>query len=116
MQRRAYLMRLKIERIRDYVDIHGKEAIWKSVVDGLVRSGISRMIIFRHGQDIILFEEAPDLKAAYDYLGKDEESARWDAMICEWMEEYPRFNEIRGDLEFTEIPIVFHFEEGELLH
>ena len=56
MQRRAYLMRLKKERIRDYVEIHRKEAIWKSTVGGLVRSGISRMIIFQHGTDIILFE------------------------------------------------------------
>ena len=74
------------------------------------------MIIFQLGQDIILFEEAPDLEEAYEFLNDDEESIKWDWMILEWMEEYPQYNEVKGDVEFKEVPVVFYFEDGKLLH
>ena len=115
MEHRAYLMRLKKERIDDYVDIHRKEKIWKSVVDGLIDAGYQKMIIFRLGNDIILFEEAESLKKAYEFLATDEESVTWENMISEWMEEYPQLNEISGDLEFVDVPVVFYFEKGRLL-
>lgn len=116
MDRRAYLMRLKREHIGDYVLAHKKENIWKGVVDCLVKSGTTRMVIFQHGQDIILFEEAQDLENSYKEQSKDAETARWDAMISQWMEEYPHFDEIKGDLEYEEIPIVFYLDHGALLH
>ncbi|HEC62313.1 MAG TPA: L-rhamnose mutarotase [bacterium] len=116
MQHRAYLMRLKKGRIGDYVDVHGKEKIWKSVVEGLIRAGYRKMIIFQLGQDIILFEEAESFPEAYRYLARDEASVKWDEMIVEWMERYPQFDEIKGDIVFEEVPVVFYFENGELRH
>ena len=63
MEHRAYLMKLKKDKIWDYVEIHKKEKIWKSVVDDLIKSG-KKMIIFQLGQELILFEEAEDFKKA----------------------------------------------------
>jgi hypothetical protein len=37
-------------------------------------------------------------------------------MISGLLEEAPHFDEIKGDLEFREVPIVFHLEDGNLLH
>ncbi len=116
MEHRAYLMRLKKERIHDYVEVHKKENIWKSVIEGLVKAGFEKMIIFQLGQDLILFEEATDLKKAYAFLNHDEESVKWDNMIAEWMEKFPQYNGIKGDVEFKEVPVVFFYEKGELLH
>jgi L-rhamnose mutarotase len=116
LEHRAYLMRLKPDMVKDYVDIHKKEKIWSSITDGLKKAGFKKMIIFQLGTDIILFEEAVNLQSAYTYLSNDAESVRWDTMISEWMEEYPQFNEIKGDIEFTEIPVVFYFDRGKLLH
>jgi L-rhamnose mutarotase len=116
VEHRAYLMRLKKEKIDDYIEVHRKEKIWKSVIEGLIQAGYRRMIIFQLGQDIILFEEAGSLKAAYQYLAGDTASVKWDQMIIEWMEVYPQFDEIKGDIEFKEVPIVFYFENGKLLH
>jgi L-rhamnose mutarotase len=116
MEYRAYLMRLKQDKINDYVEVHKKEKIWKSIIDGMIGAGFTKMIIFRNGQDLIAFEEAKNLKEAYSFLDKDPESARWEKMINEWMEVYPHFNEIKGDIEFIEIPVVFYYENGKLLH
>ena len=116
MEHRAYLMRLKKDKIKDYVEVHKKENIWKSVIDGIIAAGYNKMIIFQNGQDLILFEEADSLKDVYSYLDKDPESARWDKMVCEWMEIYPKFNEIKNDIEFVNVPVVFYYENGKLLH
>ena len=45
MQHRAYLMRLKKEHTQDYVQIHRKENIWSSVLDGLRDARYSKLII-----------------------------------------------------------------------
>ena len=74
------------------------------------------MIILQFGQDIIIFEEAGDLKKAYRVLSKDEANKKWDKLIGGWMESYPEFSEARGDVEIEEIPIAFYFENGKLLH
>jgi len=113
---RAYLMRLKKEKINDYTQIHKKDKIWKSVVESLIKSGIDKMIIFQQGRDIILFEQAQDLNKSYQYLNNDPESVRWDKMISQWMDQYPQFNEIKKDIEFKEVPVVFYFDNGRLLH
>jgi len=116
MEYRAYLMKLKTDKVKDYVDIHKKENIWRSVVDGLTKAGFERMIILRMGNDIILFEQADDLKKAYKYLDEDQESKKWDSMISEWMEFYPVFDNIKNDIELIEIPVVFYYQNGKLLH
>ena len=89
-------MRLKKERIADYVEVHRKENVWRSVVDCLVRSGTTRMIILLHGQDVILYEEAHDLQHAYQVQNADPPTQRWEAMIAELMEQAPHFDEIKG--------------------
>ena len=73
-QFRAYRMRLKREYIKDYIEIHKKEKIWKSVIEGMIKAGFKKMLIFQFGQDLILFEEAEDLNTAYLYYEKDPES------------------------------------------
>ncbi len=116
MEYRAYLMRLKKDRIKDYVEIHKKEKIWKSVIEGLAAAGYKKMIIFQLDNSIILFEEADSLENAYKYLNSDDASNKWDKMISEWMEIYPEFNEVKQDIEFVEVPVVFYYENGKLLH
>lgn len=116
MEYRAYLMRLKKNKIKDYVEIHKKEIIWKSVIGGLVKAGYKKMIIFQLDNNIILFEEADSLKNAYKYLNTDNASKKWDKMISEWMEIYPVFNGVKQDIEFVEVPVVLYYENGKLLH
>jgi L-rhamnose mutarotase len=113
---RAYRMRLKKEHIQDYIDVHKKEKVWQSIIDGMLNAGFEKMLIFQFGQDIILFEEAGDLKKAYNYYDSDDASQKWDQMIARWMETYPYYDEMKGDIVFEEIPVIFYYEKGKLLH
>ena len=74
------------------------------------------MIIFQIGQDVILFEEAEELNKAYSFLSSHEESAKWDEMIFDWMEQYPEWDDIREHLVCREVPVVFYFENGIMKH
>lgn len=109
-------MRLKKEHLEDYIEVHKKEKIWKSVVEDMLKAGFEKMIILQFGQDIILFEESQNLKNAYNYYETALQSQRWDEMISGWMEIYPAFNKIKGDIEFDEVPVVFYYQDGKLLH
>jgi hypothetical protein len=56
------------------------------------------------------------LKKAYSFYDNDSDSAKWDKMISKWMEIYPKFNKLKGDIDFEEVPVVFYYKDGKLLH
>jgi L-rhamnose mutarotase len=116
MEYRAYSMRLKKKYIKDYAKVHKQEKIWQSVVDGLRNAGFTKMIIFQRDQEVILFEEAENLDQTYSFLSSHKESAEWDKMIFEWMEQFPEWDNIRKCLDFQEVPVVFYFENGTMKH
>jgi L-rhamnose mutarotase len=109
-------MRLKKGNVQDYIEVHRKEKIWSSILNALKQARVSKMIILLHGQEVILFEEAEDLKDAYKSFENNPDTVKWDRMMTEWMESYPQFNEIKGDIEFKELPVVFYYENGSLQH
>lgn len=116
MQYRAYLMRVKKEKLQDYIDVHKKENFWKDLLQDMKTAGYSKMIIFQLGQDIILFEEAGNLQKTYEYSYQSPVTKKWEDIVSDWMEKYPEYNIDKGDIEFTEVPIVFYYEDGKLLH
>lgn len=116
MEYRAYLMRVKKEKLEDYIDIHKKENFWKELLEEMKRAGFLKMIILRQGEDIIIFEEAVNLQEAYKYSYNNPVSKKWEDMISGWMDKYPAYIKDKEDIEFKEIPIVFYYEDGKLLH
>jgi hypothetical protein len=44
LEYRAYRMRLKKEHIRDYVEVHKKEKIWKTIIDGMINAGFEKIL------------------------------------------------------------------------
>jgi L-rhamnose mutarotase len=116
MQYRAYLMRVKKEKLKDYIDVHKKENFWEDLLQDMKTAGFSKMIIFQLGQDIILFEEADNIQKTYEYSSKSTVSKKWEDIVSDWMEKYPEYNIDKRAIEFTEIPIVFYYKDGKLLH
>ncbi len=80
------------------------------------KAGFLKMIILQHCQDIILFEEVDNLQKTYEYSNNNPVSKKWENMDKDWMEKCPECIEDKGDIEFIEIPVVFYYEDGKLLH
>ena len=103
MQRLAFTMRVRPDRVADYVEWH--RAVWPSVLDAIERSGIKRYSIFLRDNELFFFLEAEDIAASLRYLDGDPEHARWN-------------REVTGDMFETKLnvgapeglPEVFRFE------
>ena len=116
MEYRAYRLKLKKDKIKEYVDYHKKEKIWKSVIEGLNNSDCEEMIIFLLGDEIVLFERAKNLKEMSRFLASDPESIRWQKVMNEMFEGSFEFDSDKGDFEVDEVPVVFYLKEKTLLH
>jgi L-rhamnose mutarotase len=85
MQRFAFTMTIKPDRVGDYVECH--KAVWPSVLDAIRRSGIRHYSIFLEGNKLFFFVEAEDVAAAFRYLDADPEHARWNREVTAGMFE-----------------------------
>ena len=116
MEYKATLLRLKKENITQYIDIHKKDNIWPEVIAALTKA-FKKIIVFQVEKDLLIFEEAEDsIDTAYKIANSFKAHLKWDKMIMEWMEQFPEYSDIKDHIVSKEIPIVFYFENGKMLH
>jgi L-rhamnose mutarotase len=84
-QRVGFVLRVKPERIDDYVAAHRE--VWPEMLDALRGAGIRSYSIFRAGDQVFGCFEADDLARAESYLAAQPVSARWQASMAELLEE-----------------------------
>ena len=84
-KRTAFVLRVRPERIDEYVDAH--RAVWPEMLDALRGAGIRNYTIFRSGNKMFGYFEADDLEAAARYLEQQDVSARWQNAMAELLEE-----------------------------
>jgi len=84
-QRSAFVLRVKPDRIDDYVEAH--RAVWPEMLQALRAAGIRNYSIFRDGTQVFGYFEADDLEQAATYLGEQEVCARWQDAMSELLEE-----------------------------
>jgi L-rhamnose mutarotase len=85
MQRSAFVLRVKPDRIDDYVEAHRQ--VWPELLAALKGAGIGNYSIFRAGNQVFGYFEADDLDAAGAYLAAQPVSARWQDAMAELLEE-----------------------------
>ena len=84
-QRSAFVLRLKPDRIDDYVEAH--RAVWPDMLQALTDAGIRNFSIFRDGTQVFGYFEADDLERAGAYMATQEVSSRWQDAMAELLEE-----------------------------
>jgi L-rhamnose mutarotase len=84
-QRSAFVLRVKPDRIGDYVEAH--RAVWPDMLQALHDAGIRNYTIFRDGSQVFGYFESDDLERAAAYLKGQEVSARWQDSMAELLEE-----------------------------
>ena len=77
MQRIAFALPIKPDRIDDYRRTHG--AVWQELQDENTTAGIRNYTIVLFNNHAIGFLECEDWDAATAYLDKSEVQARWQA-------------------------------------
>ncbi len=113
MESACFILKIKPDRIGDYVDIHKKGRVWKEILSNLKNAGLEKMKIYMLENNAIVYVETPDVKKAFDYLGKQESQARWDQATADLMETQPGY----GKEEKAEsLQCIFDFEKGVQLN
>jgi L-rhamnose mutarotase len=84
-KRSAFLLRVRPERIDDYVEAH--RAVWPEMLAALKAAGIRNYTIFQAGTEVFGYFEADDLGAAAEFLAGQEVSARWQDAMAELLVE-----------------------------
>jgi L-rhamnose mutarotase len=84
-QRSAFVLRVKPERIDEYVTAH--ENVWPEMLDALRDAGIRNYSIFRDGIQVFGYFEADDLEASAEFLAQQPVCTRWQDAMAELLDE-----------------------------
>lgn len=87
MQRIAFRLRIRPEKIADYDEVH--RHVWPEMLAALEDAGVSDYYIFRHGQDLFLTLCTEDWNETQRRLDADEVNQRWQKMMMPYWEPVP---------------------------
>jgi L-rhamnose mutarotase len=87
MQRVAFLMHLKPERVQDYLKAH--ETVWPEMLDALRETGWTNYSLFLRPEDglVVGYLETPDYERATSEMSRREINTRWQATMAEFFQE-----------------------------
>jgi L-rhamnose mutarotase len=84
-QRQGFVLRVKPERIDEYVEAH--RHVWPEMLQALRDAGIRNYTIFRAGNEMFGYFEADHLRHTAEFLAAQEVSARWQDAMAELLDE-----------------------------
>jgi L-rhamnose mutarotase len=105
MDRKAFLLRVKLGQQENYRQIH--KDIWPELIAAAGKAGIRNHTGFMHGQAVFLYLEADDFEKAWRELLKDPVKAKWDQRMAPLFESLPGLKEGESSVVLEE---VFHFD------
>jgi L-rhamnose mutarotase len=85
MERRAWLLKVREGKEGEYLRSHA--AVWPELIKATCQAGIRSQTCFLSGRDVIVYEEADDLEAAFTNLLKTNVKKRWDEAMSNILED-----------------------------
>ena len=99
MQRIAFQLRIKADKIEEYDEAH--RHVWPELLEELERFGITDYSIFRRGQQLFLYMHVPDFDLVTEHLAASDINRRWQQKMAPLFEPVP-------DLQPQEIFAMMH--------
>lgn len=90
MQRIAFQLRIKADKIAEYDRAHRK--VWPELLAEMERFGVQEYSIFRRGQQLFLYMRVPDFEKLLDQLASSEVNQRWQKLMAPLFEPVPGIN------------------------
>jgi L-rhamnose mutarotase len=84
-QRAAFVLRVKPEKIDDYIAAH--QDVWPEMLAALRGAGIRNYSIFRHGDTMFGYFECDDLAAASAAMEAQQVNTRWQDTMADLLDE-----------------------------
>ena len=88
MQRVCFLLKLKKDRIQDYLKAHD---VWPEMLAAITRAGIRNYSLFLRPDGLVVgYFEAEDPMKSLRELGETDVNRRWQEMMAEFFEKTSR--------------------------
>jgi L-rhamnose mutarotase len=84
-QRVGFALRVKPDKIEEYVRAHGE--VWPEMLVALKGAGVRNYTIFRSGADVFGYFETDDADNTEAYLAGQEVCARWQDAMADLLEQ-----------------------------
>lgn len=84
MQRIAFRLRVRPDRLEEYIEIHG--SVWPELLEDMRAAGYRNYSIFADGNELFGYLECDDWDAAQRALASSEANHRWQAWMSEYLE------------------------------
>ena len=107
MRRIAFLLKVKEDKIDEYVKHH--ETVWPEMLDALRRTGWHNYSLFMRDDGLLFgyFETPATFEAALDGMSKEEINQRWQEFMAPYFEG---LGGAHADENLVELKEVFHLE------
>lgn len=79
MERRAFLLRLKPEHSKQYIEAH--RSVWPDLLEKYRKAGIKKLSVFALDTMLFLYMEAENIEAADAALAGDEVELKWQQLM-----------------------------------
>ena len=104
MQRVCFLLKVRAERLDEYVERHA--SVWPEMLEALRRTGWTNYSLFLRPDGLLVgYFETPNFQAALDGMAATEVNARWQAEMAPFFES---LDGRRPDEAFLTLREVFH--------
>lgn len=103
MQRIAFQLRLKKDKLEDYDRVH--QHVWPELLQELESFGVREYSIFRRGQQLFLYMRVPDFEKLRVQLAQSEIDRRWQHSVADLLERVP---DLQQDEPFAMMQEVFY--------
>ncbi|MBU6280103.1 MAG: L-rhamnose mutarotase [Actinomycetales bacterium] len=106
MQRVCFLLKVRPERLTEYVDRHRE--VWPDMLAALSQTGWTNYSLFLRDDGLLVgYFETPSLEAALAGMADTEVNARWQAQMAPFFES---LDGRRPDEAFLTLQEVFHLD------
>ena len=111
MEKVVWVMELKEDKVKDYIDIHKKENVWPEIIEVNKKAGVHKEEIFVFKNFVFIYLEVDDYNKMMEVFEEDEGLKKWNNITLPMTKTTP-------DLKSTmkKLDIIFDYEEGKLLH
>ena len=87
MERIAYQLRIKQEKIEEYESEH--QRVWPELLEELENFGVSQYSIFRRDQTLVLYLHVPDFQEFKKQAAQSQINLRWQEKMAPLFERVP---------------------------
>ena len=83
MQRVAFRLRVKPERLAEYKQLH--QEVWPELLDDMRSASIRNYSIFADGPELFGYLECDDWNAAAEALARSDANRRWQELMSDYL-------------------------------